>query len=67
MKKLLVLLSVIGALAAASSASGSGAGSIVVSQLFAAGGNSGASYTNDYVELFNRGSVAVDIGGWSLQ
>ena len=47
MNKLLVLLTVIGVLAAASSASGSGTGSIVVSQLFAAGGNAGASYTND--------------------
>lgn len=67
MKKLLVLLTVIGALAAASSASGSGAGSIVVSQIFAAGGNSGAPYTNDYVELFNRGASAVSIAGWTLQ
>jgi len=67
MKKLLVLLSVIGVLAAASSASGSGAGSIVVSQLFAAGGNSGASYANDYVMLFNRGTSAVSVTGWTLQ
>ena len=67
MKKLLVLLTVLGVLAAASSASGSGAGSIVVSQVFAAGGNSGASYVNDYVELFNRGSSSVSITGWTLQ
>src|SRR5579859_4902665 len=67
MKKLLVLLSVIGVLAAASSASGSGAGSIVVSQVFAAGGNSGAPYANDYVELFNRGASAVSVSGWTLQ
>ena len=67
MKKLLALLTVLGALTAAASASGSGAGSIVVSQLFAAGGNSGASYTNDYVELFNRGTSAVSITGWTLQ
>jgi len=40
---------------------------IVVSQLYGAGGNSGASYQNDYVELYNRGSVPVDINGWSLQ
>ncbi len=51
----------------ASAASGSGTGSIVVSQLFAAGGNSGASYTNDYVELFNRGTSAVSLTGWTLQ
>jgi len=67
MKKLLALLIVLGALTAVASASGSGAGSIVVSQLFAAGGNTGASYANDYVELFNRGTSAVSITGWTLQ
>jgi hypothetical protein len=67
MKKLLALLTVLGALTAAASASGSGAGSIVVSQIFAAGGNSGAPYTNDYIELFNRGASTVSIGGWTLQ
>src|SRR3954452_5870311 len=67
MKKLLALLTVLCVLAAASSASGSGAGSIVVSQLFAAGGNSGAPYTNDYVDLFNRGTSSVSIAGWALQ
>lgn len=67
MKKLLVLLIVIGALSAVASASGSGAGSIVVSQVFAAGGNTGAAYTNDYVELFNRGTSSVSIAGWTLQ
>src|SRR4029079_17417127 len=29
---------------------------LVVSQVFAGGGNAGASFTNDYVELFNRGN-----------
>ena len=67
MKKLLVLLFILGALTAVASASGSGAGSIVVAQVFAAGGNSGALYTNDYIELFNRGASAVSITGWTLQ
>lgn len=67
MKKLLALLTVLGALTAVASASGSGAGSIVVSQVFAAGGNSGAPYTNDYIELFNRGASAVSITGWTVQ
>lgn len=40
---------------------------LVVSQVFAGGGNAGAPFTNDYVELFNRGSTAVDVGGWSVQ
>jgi hypothetical protein len=41
--------------------------SVVVSQIFAGGGNAGASYTNDFVELFNRGGTAVDLSGWTIQ
>ncbi len=40
---------------------------IVVSQVFGGGGNSGSSWKNDYVELFNRGASPVTITGWSLQ
>jgi len=40
---------------------------MVVGQVFAGGGNAGAPYSNDFVELFNRGSAAVDLGGWSIQ
>jgi hypothetical protein len=40
---------------------------LVVSQLFAGGGNSGAPFTNDFVELFNRGSTSVDISTWTVQ
>lgn len=41
--------------------------SVVVSQVFAGGGNSGAPYANDFVELFNRGSTAVDLAGYAVQ
>jgi predicted extracellular nuclease len=40
---------------------------IVISQIYGGGGNSGATYTNDFVELFNRGTAPVDITGWSVQ
>ena len=40
---------------------------IVISQIYAGGGNAGATHRNDYVELFNRGTTTVDLGGWSLQ
>ena len=40
---------------------------MVISQVFAGGGNANAPYTNDFVELFNRGSATVDLAGWSLQ
>ncbi len=39
----------------------------VISQVFASGGNAGADFTNDYVELVNRGGTSVDLGGWSIQ
>ena len=40
---------------------------VVISQVYGGGGNSGATLTNDYIELFNRGDVAVDVTGWSVQ
>jgi uncharacterized protein len=40
---------------------------MVVSQIYGGGGNPGADWHNDYVELFNRGSGPVDMNGWSLQ
>ena len=49
------------------SAAGSGVTALVVSQLFGGGGNAGAPYTNDFVELFNSGSTTVDLSGWSIQ
>jgi hypothetical protein len=64
---LLVLLAVLALPLGAASARGSGSGSIVVGALYAAGGNSGAVYANDYVELFNRGAGPVAIDGWTLQ
>jgi predicted extracellular nuclease len=40
---------------------------IRISQIYGGGGNAGATFTHDFVELYNPGSVAVDVGGWSLQ
>src|SRR5919198_2677618 len=40
---------------------------MVVSQLFAGGGNTNAPYANDFVELFNRGATTVDLSNWSIQ
>lgn len=40
---------------------------LVISQAYGGGGNSGAPYTNDYVELFNRGDAAVSLAGRSIQ
>jgi uncharacterized protein len=40
---------------------------VVISQVYGGGGNSGATYTNDFIELFNRGTTTVDLTGWSVQ
>jgi hypothetical protein len=41
--------------------------SVVISQVFGGGGNSGAPYTNDFVELLNRGASPVDLSSWTVQ
>ena len=40
---------------------------IVISQVYGGGGNSGAIYTHDFVELLNLGSSPVSLDGWSIQ
>jgi uncharacterized protein len=40
---------------------------VVISQVYGGGGNSGATFTNDFIELFNRGTGPVDLAGWSVQ
>jgi hypothetical protein len=40
---------------------------IVISQVYGGGGNTGAPFTHDFIELFNRGNTSVSLGGWSLQ
>src|SRR5438270_2201112 len=40
---------------------------IVISQVYGGGGNSGATYKNDFIEIFNRGAAPVSVTGWSVQ
>jgi predicted extracellular nuclease len=42
-------------------------GDIVISQVYGGGGNAGATFTHDFVELFNQGPVAINLSGWSVQ
>jgi hypothetical protein len=43
--------------------------SLVISQIYPGGGNAGATYTNDFIEIFNRGTTTVDFAAtsYSLQ
>ena len=40
--------------------------SVVISQIYGGGGNTGAQYQNDFVELFNRGNTTISLSGWSV-
>src|SRR3954469_7654226 len=44
-----------------------GSADLVISQVYGGGGNTGAPYTNKFVELFNRGSASVTLAGKSVQ
>jgi len=43
------------------------ASNVVVSQVYGGGGNAGAQYQNDFIELFNRSTSPISITGWSVQ
>ena len=40
---------------------------VIINEVYGGGGNSGAPYTNDFIELVNTGTTAVDLTGWSVQ
>jgi uncharacterized protein (TIGR03437 family) len=41
--------------------------SVVISQVYGGGGNTGATWRNDFVELFNRGTETVSVAGWTVE
>ncbi len=43
------------------------ANNLRISQVYGGGGNSGAPYTHDFIEIFNSGSTAISLNGLSLQ
>ena len=40
---------------------------VVITQVFGGGGNAGAPFRNDFIEIFNAGSTPVNLTGWSIQ
>jgi len=40
---------------------------VVISEVYGGGGNSGAPYQNDFIELYNHSSAPVSVAGWSVQ
>jgi predicted extracellular nuclease len=50
-----------------SAARAQGSTTVVISQIYGGGGNSGATLTNDFIELLNVGSAPILIDGWTVQ
>jgi hypothetical protein len=64
--RLLAPLAVLIALVIAAPA-GAASPDLVVSQVYGGGGNTNAPFTNDFIEIYNRGTADVALGGKSLQ
>lgn len=60
------LLALSGALLTAAPAQAASA-NVVISEVYGGGGNSGATWKNDFVELYNRSDATVDVTGWLVQ
>jgi Calx-beta domain len=43
-----------------------GSSSMRISQVYTRGGEAGATYQNDFVEIFNASNSTIDINGWSM-
>jgi predicted extracellular nuclease len=43
------------------------ASGIVISQIYGGGGNAGATFKNDFIEIFNADGATVNLNGWSVQ
>src|SRR6478735_8688170 len=40
---------------------------VVINEIYGGGGNSGATYKNDFIELYNPTASAIPLTGWSVQ
>jgi predicted extracellular nuclease len=52
---------------AAPAAADTGGTNVVINEVYGGGGNSGATYTNDFIELYNPTADAISLEGWSVQ
>jgi predicted extracellular nuclease len=62
-----MVLVVFAGLLALARPAGAVSSNLVLSQIYGGGGNTGAPYQNDYIEVFNRGASPIDTTGMSVQ
>lgn len=56
-----------GTIPSATSTTGSSTTHPVIYEIYGGGGNSGSTYTNDFIDLYNPGLSSVSVAGWSVQ
>lgn len=61
------LLAMGSAVAISAGALAAPASPVVISEVYGGGGNSGATYKQDFIELHNTSTEAVNLDGWSVQ
>ncbi|MFD8493817.1 endonuclease/exonuclease/phosphatase family protein [Amycolatopsis sp. NPDC059657] len=66
-RSLLVLAVTSGLVLGASTAIAAPSADAVIAEVYGGGGNSGATLTNDFIELANRGAAPVSLDGFSVQ
>lgn len=49
------------------SGGGTATAKLVISQVYGGGGNSGATYKNDFIEIYNAGTASVSLSGYAVQ
>jgi predicted extracellular nuclease len=67
MKQLLVIAGIIGGALALGGSARAVSPNLVISEVYGGGGNTGAAYTHDYIELRNAGSAPASLAGLSVQ
>ena len=55
------------ALPASAQSLATGSPDLVISQVYTRGGETGAAFRNDYVEIFNRGNTSINLVDYSIQ
>lgn len=63
----LLILAVALVAAAPSAGAPAAPAAVVLAEIYGGGGNSGAPYTHDFVELLNVSTAPVSLNGWSIQ
>jgi hypothetical protein len=67
MTRRFLLGAIIGSIVLASGSARAVSTSLVIAEVYGGGGNTGAPYANDFVELRNIGAAPVSLDGWSVQ